>query len=800
MPQPVGAKAVAPSRVSGSALHRNQAAFLDRFRAREEQKRIAAKQKQTLSLEQHAAHRTQLSNVLFIKPKYSDETQVNVSGVLRKWIRYCSEMKVGEWKATIKNLKRETAQDFILFMCENYLNITSWSTVEVYIRQLQQLHTTITGRYMDRNDSKELYKYYRAVCIPRFGHRPPNIDGKPVLNGNSLREITHFNWAYDTSIFPGERHRIQLAGCYQILCYTGARPAELVDGQRKKPKDGSIEMLFGNKAVQSSSTDEDQDEPDSSDLDSKVLDDLLCQETVGRGRPKALCYEDIQMMIIRHPETRRCIPAMAIKFVHHKGADNKPRPTIFHFTPDDELLLCPILTILALALHDQAFDAPSLTNARRIFSTKPSRHMQSIPLRWKQSMLKTPVFRRYHGPELSKDDPMPYSKLNHDMGQQSLDSGNEKKWTPRFARRGAANAVNGNAPDSVRDQMMRHDPRFMTFQNAYLNEIANFDIQNAFLEKPQQKQCFQMLAHVSLTRDPRATADMVPKEVWASLPPDPEIVALEEERSRLKQGSYRIEGHPNEERIRELTDSIRAKTAQRAKRFAREYREDYFYNCPTWDIERQARGEDEEDEFVVPAIELAIPERAALAKLLCYQRDDLTPDELDQLRIEVIDLKVVLCDKRETVKRDRIRDRVPDQVEAGQPESDCVIKSESPGPDPSLAPALDHFPLLMQATQCPDCFGDERLPLQERTFSYCRPTVMNDHFDSHHLHRRETAEQHGESMRCDHPRCKDTKFRHVDHFRSHVQRVHGVILRTSEQVKQKRQRKARRRQMVGNKA
>ncbi|KAJ3453252.1 hypothetical protein MRS44_017499 [Fusarium solani] len=78
-------------------------------------------------------------------------------------------------------------------------------------------------------------RYYRRVCIQRFGHRAPNIDGKLVLNVDNLRLILTFNIAFDTSIFPGERHRISLAGCYQLLCYTGARPAELVDGERKKP-------------------------------------------------------------------------------------------------------------------------------------------------------------------------------------------------------------------------------------------------------------------------------------------------------------------------------------------------------------------------------------------------------------------------------------------------------------------------------------------------------------------------------------------------------------------------------------
>ncbi|SCO54118.1 uncharacterized protein FFNC_15344 [Fusarium fujikuroi] len=69
--------------------------------------------------------------------------------------------------------------------------------------------------------------------------------------------------------------------------------------------------------------------------------------------------------------------------------------------------------------------------------------------------------------------------------------------------------TNGDTPDSVRDQMMRHDPQFATFHQAYLNDIANFDLQNAFLEEEKQSQLFRLFAHVSLTRDPRATADML---------------------------------------------------------------------------------------------------------------------------------------------------------------------------------------------------------------------------------------------------------------------------------------------------
>ncbi|KAF1738508.1 hypothetical protein CRV24_000434 [Beauveria bassiana] len=169
------------------------------------------------------------------------------------------------------------------------------------------------------------------------------------------------------------------------------------------------------------------------------------------------------------------------------------------------------MVIVALALHDHAFDAACLTDAYSLLSRDVWGPRDCMPIRWKKEKLKVPVFRRISGATLSEDEAMLYSKLNYDMGRQSLESGHEKAWTPRFARRGASNAANGDATDSVRDQMMWHEPGFKTFFSAYLNEIANFDLQNAFLEEEKQSQLFRMFAHVSLTRDPRAIRDMVPE-------------------------------------------------------------------------------------------------------------------------------------------------------------------------------------------------------------------------------------------------------------------------------------------------
>ncbi|KAI0120736.1 hypothetical protein BJ170DRAFT_704700 [Xylariales sp. AK1849] len=606
--------------------------FLKRVATREANNRVANRPN-PLSAEEHAAHRKQLERVQYIKPKYAAETEINVTGIFGKW----------------KRVSRETMMDFFLFTCENY-KIKSRGSSEEYIRQFAQLHTTVTGRYIDRNNMKELYKYHDRVLVPRFGLRPPNIDGKPVLNVDSLRVILIFNIAYDGGIFPLERHRVNLSGCYMILCYTGARPAELVNNERKRPIDGSLEELFGTKAVMSADRNdgeaEDDNDEEAVEEDSSELCKLLLRETIGRDRPKALCYEDILMMIVRHPVTGRAIPAMSIKFIHHKGYDNKPRPTIFFFTPSKKFLFCPLLIIISLALDDGAFDANCLTDAKSVLGTEPIK-------------LKTPVFRRTYRGDLSGDEAMMYSKLRDDMGRQSLDAG------------GAGNPANGNAPDAVRDQMMRHNPEFYTFQDAYLNQITNFDLQNAFSEEEIEDQLFRLFAHVSLTRDLRATRDMVPDE----------IVKLEKEREELKQGQYPIYGREDEAKTRTLTNEIRTKRAQRERQIVKEYREYYFYNRPTWDLERQVRG-DEMEEYTEPTIDLVIPERARLVELLCHQPKALSDEEMVQQSIEVIDLYVTLCGKRET---------------------------------------------------CLDCIGDGKQTFQERTFPYCRLTKRNDHFDDHHL-------------------------------------------------------------------
>ena len=91
----------------------------------------------------------------------------------------------------------------------------------------------------------------------------------------------------------------------------------------------------------------------------------------------------------------------------------------------------------------------------------------------------------------------------------------------------------------------------------------------------------------------------------------------------------------------------------------------------------------------------------------------------------------------------------------------------------------------MEPDQCPDCIGDERLTVEERSFRYCCNAVMNDYYDDNHLPEKEQAERNNEAIRCGNSDCKErkVKLRHLDHFWNHILTVHGVPLRPSDYVR-----------------
>ncbi|KAN0133029.1 Protein of unknown function (DUF3435) domain containing protein [Lactarius tabidus] len=338
---------------------------------------------------------------------------------------------------------------------------------------------------------------------------------------------------------------------------------------------------------------------------------------------------------------------MLITFTHHKSSENRPKPTIFYFTPTKRLIFCLITLIVSIAVLDGIFESPTLTSVEPVFTAGISGPVSYLPLRWKKEWLKRPVFQHC---DSDLNSPLPYHTLHDYMGRQSLDMGYERPIHPKDWQRNMGNTVNSPASDTVCDQIMCHNNHSNVFQDAYLSAHMKLDMQSAVLGEPPKTAVLNMLSHVGHSRDPHASSDMVPDDVWALLPPDPAIEALEQERARLKGGQFRIKGSQHEGAVKRLTTLISTRRATWKKTVPKQYRLYYFQNhMTTWDLERQAYGEVPVKDKKHPR-DLHLPERATLARLLCDQPNDLNPEELHQRCIEVGSSMVRLGRLRERIR------------------------------------------------------------------------------------------------------------------------------------------------------
>lgn len=131
-----------------------------------------------------------------------------------------------------------------------------------------------------------------------------------------------------------------------------------------------------------------------------------------------------------------------------------------------------------------------------------------------------------------------------------------------------------------------------------------------------------------------------------------------------------------------------------------------------------------------------------------------------KLRVRVANLLLVLCGRREVLKRYQLR------------------VAPAPTIQKSLSDIDPSFPLVCSKSQCPFCIGDETRSYEQRMGSFCRPAKMMDHVERIHLKGQDPRAR----MKCYHPICKSQGLVliHLEHYKSHVQSVHGITLRANK--------------------
>jgi hypothetical protein len=304
---------------------------------------------------------------------------------------------------------------------------------------------------------------------------------------------------------------------------------------------------------------------------------------------------------------------------------------------------------------------------------------------------------------------------------------------------------------------MRHNPQTGVFCGSYINEKVRFIVQDAVLDQPTDVGFLRAFTHMSLTCDPRAPID-VPKEIRKALPPDPEIMELIREREEYKRqyGSYRRAPPAIRKECEQLRRQIDSLQKQRDRAIKIEFRRDYFDRIHDEELERQLKKVPA-NEYVEPIVHHQLPERTRVQEVLCDLSRDLSPSEIISRRICAIDFMIALSSRQEQ--------EVPHSNRSSR------ASSESPK-DQFLYE--DPFPLVCKKTQCIICIGDDRSTYEYRTRTYATPHKMMNHVDSH-LKEVPTSQR----ISCTHPVCQSEGLvlQHLQHFKNHVQIVHGISLR-----------------------
>lgn len=363
---------------------------------------------------------------------------------------------------------------------------------------------------------------------------------------------------------------------------------------------------------------------------------------------------------------------------------------------------------------------------------------------------------------------MKYSAYAFYLDRIGSDLGSEEKWTSYCLRRGNANALLMVAPNSIVDQVMRHDPLTGCLQNAYQNHRVGFNTQDAFLERdPSADGLTRAFTHMSIRCNPEVPKE-IPKSEMDKLEPDPEVVELTNQVKRkaiqirqeygfIKNAPKEVK-HEYEQLRRDLKSAEKAFRDDMTKVFQNEYRR-RMHNA---ELERQLSGMAIE-EHTEPSIQHALEERTQLQALLCDFDTNMSRKDITDRKVRAVDLMARLASRRE-VRKPRPS---PPPRETGD--------SYASSPDPEPLPKMEEIPLVLGKTQCIYCVGNEQLAYVDRMRAFNRVSHMMDHVEKVHLRH----EPHRTTFVCRHPLCKHLGdfLTSLDHFKNHVQTVHGVKLR-----------------------
>ncbi|KAL4870407.1 hypothetical protein BDV12DRAFT_184431 [Aspergillus spectabilis] len=303
----------------------------------------------------------------------------------------------------------------------------------------------------------------------------------------------------------------------------------------------------------------------------------------GNKETSTILWRHVKFYIIRNPVPgRRNLLTAIVTLLHTKGEDRKPRIKRFVIEHKDNLLFDLLSQLLALGIDNNIFVA-TIRDVADIYT------------------LDLPIFREpehtdegYRMSDLVLLKARTWARYIKRIGKKT---GQKENLTQKEVRRGAINAINNQAPASVRDQVADYEPNAVKY---YLNEKVDFDTAAAFHKQ--------------------ASNEIVQREMWTVIlvADNTALICLTDEQSR------KISNHPKIRRLREICQQLTSDIHQLGITY-----------------EDNLRGEKNNQQNPLLTLNhYFIPEQEEAVCLLCYSPAPQTDEEAHLRQLDFIRLMV----------------------------------------------------------------------------------------------------------------------------------------------------------------
>ncbi|KAL6229872.1 hypothetical protein BDW75DRAFT_249195 [Aspergillus navahoensis] len=748
-------------------------------------------------------------------PQYAPNTNISAASLRGKWNRFCLEAALDPDKL-LSNLTAADVKAWFDWIKDNFRgSIKADGTLANYWRTLKRLYYLKNGRDMDPDMRRDCLNYKNQVS-KEMGLRKLPLP-KPTADSIDLLEFQVTHLVHCDSVFADEKQRLYLMVGLNLSSITACRAVSLFDTRHVvNPRpDGTFvppveEMTMEDDHCLSStgslsegfSSDSGYETGISGDLgeiEESMPDDMgytglgldlgsdggyMSDSSIvtddgylaGNDDTGTLLWRHVEFYSIRNPVPGRPHLLTAIvTLLHTKGEDRKPRIKRFVIEHEDNLLFDLLSQLVALGIDDDIFEC-TIKDVADIYTAPIPPHRRGIQMKIKRDKLDIPIFREPRDTDegycTSKEVPLKARTWARYIKRIGMKAGQKENLTQKVVRRGAINAINNQAPASVRDQVADHESNAIKY---YLNEKVEFDTAAAFHRRASNEVVQREMRTATLLADNTAPTRLT-DEQSQKISDHPRVRQLRKICQRLTSDIHQLGMTVKDAQDKGLkiglqkreadADLNRTLTSLREKALEKN-RKRHFRDTDTKIFNRQYEDNPQNQENKQQNLPLSpdhyfILEREEAVRLLCYSPAPQTYEEAHLRRLEFIRLMIRWQRRKESPRR-------------GKQETTTVSQLEWEPTQWKPAPGI--IPEKYDPLQCPFCLPDQRLSSINRQKKKSKINKLWDHVEN--MHKLELAAFESGTKHCGLCGMRKVHFvpPSVTHFKNHTQKVHGIRLR-----------------------